>query len=151
MYPSTRSLIPSTKRYIQFGVVGASGVLVDMAVLFALADPLSLHWDLSLSKVLAAEAAILSNFTWNELWTFRDLAVGHTGCRARAERLGRFNLICAAGIGMNVLLLNLQVRGLGMSIYFANMAAILTVSLWNFGMNLKFGWPKPEATEEPES
>lgn len=54
--------------------------------------------------------------------------------------LARFNLSCLAGIGWSVLLLNLQVDGLGWDLYAANLAAIFLVSLWNFGLNLLFGW-----------
>ena len=131
------------KRFIQFGLVGASGVFVDMGILFVLADSLMLGWNLSLSKVLAAETAILNNFLWNELWTFRDLAAGQAGWHRRAGRLGRFNLICLVGIALNVLLFNAQVHLLHMNVYVANLIAILLVSIWNFWMNLTFGWGKP--------
>jgi dolichol-phosphate mannosyltransferase len=137
------------RRYIQFGIVGASGVIVDMAALFVFADPRALHWNLSLSKALAAEIAIFSNFTWNELWTFRDLAQADPTWPGRLTRLGKFNLICLAGIVLSVLLLNLQTRFFAMNMYVGNLAAIVIVSLWNFGMNQKFGWrkqPRPNSS-----
>jgi dolichol-phosphate mannosyltransferase len=112
-----------------------------MAVLFILADPWMLGLNLSLSKVLAAEIAIVGNFTLNELWTFRDLAVDNSWA-ARVLRFGKFNLICLAGIGLSVLLLNVQTRCFQINMYLANLLAILIVSLWNFGMNLRFGWNK---------
>lgn len=129
-------------RFMQFAFVGASGVVVDMAVLFLLADARTLHWDLSLAKIVAAETAMFNNFVWNEVWTFRDLATGDTGARSRVGRFVRFNLICAVGLALNVLLLNALVRGFGMNLYLANLVTIAVVSLWNFGMNLKFGWGK---------
>lgn len=128
------------KRYFRFGVVGASGIGVDMAALFVLADPRMLGLNLSLSKALAAEFAIIGNFIWNELWTFRDLAIGDSSWRGRATRFGKFNLICLAGIGFSVLLLTVQTRCLQMNMYLGNLVAILVVSVWNFGMNLKWGW-----------
>ena len=51
-------------------------------------------------------------------------------------------MICLAGIGWSVLLLNLQARLFQMNIYLANLIAIFLVSLWNFGFNPKFGWKK---------
>jgi len=69
-------------------------------------------------------------------------------------------LICLAGIGWSVLLLQAQVAGLGMNVYLANLISIVAVSVWNFGMNLKFGWNaasragesgRPRETEEPEA
>ncbi len=50
------------KRFVRFGVVGATGVVVDMGVLYFLADPRMLGWGLSVSKTLAAETAIINNF-----------------------------------------------------------------------------------------
>jgi dolichol-phosphate mannosyltransferase len=135
------------KRFIQFGLVGASGVFVDMGILFVLADPQMLGWGLSLSKALAAETAILNNFLWNDLWTFRDLAAGQAGWHLRVRRFGKFNLICLLGIALNVLLLNVQVHLLQMNVYVANLIAILLVSVWNFSMNLTFGWGKPAVPE----
>jgi dolichol-phosphate mannosyltransferase len=141
MRGASPSLVLVLKRYFRFGLVGASGIAVDMAALFVLADPRMLGLNLSLSKALAAEIAIFGNFTWNELWTFRDLAVDDSWS-ARTFRFGKFNLICLAGIGLSVLLLNLQTRYFQMNMYLGNLVAILIVSIWNFGMNLRFGWSK---------
>jgi putative flippase GtrA len=135
-------LVLMAKRYVIFGTVGASGIGVDMAALFVLADPRMLHMNLSLGKALAAEIAIFSNFIGNELWTFRDLALFDPSWRGRAIRLGKFNLICLAGIALSVLLLNLQTRFFEVNMYVGNLIAIVIVSLWNFGMNQKFGWKK---------
>jgi dolichol-phosphate mannosyltransferase len=44
----------STSRFLRFALVGASGVLVDMAVLFLLSDPRSLGLGLTRSKIVAA-------------------------------------------------------------------------------------------------
>lgn len=42
--------------------------------------------------------------------------------------------------GLSVLLLNVQVYWLNMNEYLANFISIVLVSLWNFFMNVKFGW-----------
>lgn len=130
--------VPVCRRYVRFCIVGGSGVLVDMVVLFLLASPMALGWNISLAKAVAAEAAILSNYTWNDLWTFR----GRSGRRWRSwlAGLGRFNLVCVAGIGWSVLLLNAGVYGLGSNLYAANGAAIVLVSLWNFLLSERYAW-----------
>jgi dolichol-phosphate mannosyltransferase len=99
-----------------------------------------LNWPLALSKTLAAETAIVNNFIWNDLWTFHDLSVQMTGWRDRARRFGAFNLVCLAGIALNIAFLTLQVRVLEMNVYVANFIAIFLVSVWNFTMNLRYGW-----------
>jgi len=39
-----------------------------------------------------------------------------------------------------VLLLNVQVYWLAINVYLANFISIVLVSLWNFFLNLRFGW-----------
>jgi len=128
------------KRYAKFCLVGGSGVLVDMGVIYLLASPSMFHWNISLSKVLAAEAAVFNNFVWNDLWTFRETRAAKGRSDHWIVRLIKFNLICVAGIGLSVLLLNVQVHWLGMNLYVANLIAIALVSVWNFFLNMRFAW-----------
>ena len=128
------------KKFIKFGFVGASGVVVDTAMLFLLSDPRMLGLNLSIGKALAAETAIVNNFFWNDLWTFRDISAQRIGRGARLGRFGRFNMICLAGVLISILVLDTQVHFLHFNIYVANLIAIVIASLWNFWMNVKFGW-----------
>jgi dolichol-phosphate mannosyltransferase len=128
------------RRYAKFCVVGGTGLVVDMAIIYLLSSPFTLGWNLSLSKLIAAEVAIINNFVWNNIWTFRGLASSGNIGSERLARFGKFNLICVAGIGLSVLLLNVQVYWLKMNVYLANFISIVLVSVWNFVLNLKFGW-----------
>jgi dolichol-phosphate mannosyltransferase len=132
-------------RFPRFAAVGLTGVGVDMALLFLLSDPRALGWGLTQSKVLAAEAAIVNNFIWNDTWTFRDLAQKLGGGTSRLKRFGKFNLICAMGLALSVLLLAIQVDVLRMNRYLANAVAIALVTAWNFWMNKAFSWGIPQA------
>ncbi|MGO9988168.1 MAG: glycosyltransferase [Steroidobacteraceae bacterium] len=127
-------------RFVRFAVVGLSGVIVDMGLLFLLSDPTMLGWGLTRSKLIASEMAILNNFMWNDTWTFRDLSSHQRGLEARLRRLGKFQLICLAGVAINATLLNLQFNLLGMNRYLANAVAIAAVTGWNFWLNLKLSW-----------
>lgn len=130
------------KRYARFCIVGGTGVIVDMGLILLPASPSMLAWNLTASKVIAAEAAILNNFVWNDLWTFRGLALSRNAWFQRLARLGKFNLICVTGIAVSMLLLNVQVYWLHLNVYLANLLAIVLVSVWNFFMNLRFGWER---------
>lgn len=132
------------KRYLQFCLVGFSGMAVDMGFLFLLSSPRTLAWDLTLSKIIAAEFAIMNNFLWNDLWTFRAATQEPKTARSRISRLVNFNLICLAGIGFSVALLDIQVYWLHVNPYVANFLAIVIVSLWNFVMSMKFGWGRSD-------
>jgi len=130
----------STRRFLRFALVGASGVLVDMAVLFLLSDPRSLGLGLTRSKIVAAELAIVNNFLWNDAWTFRDLIGEQRGLRHKLRRLLKFNAVCGGGLLLNVLLLNVQFNLLHMNRYAANLIAIGAVTVWNYWLNLKLNW-----------
>jgi putative flippase GtrA len=64
-------------RYIKFGIVGASGTIVNMLILFLgqeylfqfIEDPRSRLYP---ALGLAIAIATLNNFTWNRLWTWAD-------------------------------------------------------------------------------
>jgi dolichol-phosphate mannosyltransferase len=130
-------------RFMRFGAVGLSGVVVDMAILYLLhssASPLGLAWGLTRSKIIASELAIVNNFLWNDVWTFRDLAVGQRSLETRFKRFLKFNLICLMGLILNVFLLNLLFNLFGLSPYVANLIAIAAVTCWNFWINLKLNW-----------
>ena len=135
-----RKLQLPVSRFIRFGIVGLSGVFIDMAVLFLLSDPTMVGWNLTRSKILAAETAIINNFVWNDLWTFRDFSKRQRGGKATLRRFLKFNLICLVGLTINVLLLNLLFNVFGINRYFANLIAIGLVTIWNFWINLKFSW-----------
>lgn len=56
-------------RFIKFGIVGGTGFLVNYLGLELLKIAgLSTYW----STLLATELAIISNFTFNNIWTFKD-------------------------------------------------------------------------------
>jgi len=138
-------------RFARFAVVGLSGVLVDMGLLFVLSDPWMLGWGLTRSKLIAAELAIVNNFLWNDAWTFRDLAAGQHGLQRKLQRLVKFNTICAMGLVINVVLLNVQFNYLGMNRYAANAVAIAVVTAWNFWLNLKLSWRTSNAADDAKA
>jgi dolichol-phosphate mannosyltransferase len=130
----------SSARFLRFALVGASGVVVDMAFLFLLSDPRALGLGLTRSKALAAELAIINNFMWNDAWTFRDLVGGQRGLGHKLRRLLKFNLVCGFGLLLNVVLLNIQFNLLHMNRYVANLVAIAVVTAWNYWLNLRLNW-----------
>lgn len=127
-------------RFLRFGLVGLSGVFVDMTVLYLLSDPSTLALPLTRSKIIAGEIAILNNFFWNDAWTFADVSSGQNEWRQRLKRFGKFNIICLAGLVLNVLILNLVFNFIIPNRYIANLIAIAIATVWNFWVNLKLSW-----------
>ena len=137
------------KRFIRFGIVGFSGVFVDMIMLYLLSDPSTLGWGLTRSKIIASEVAIINNFLWNDAWTFADFSSQQKGWGKRFKRFLKFNVVCLAGLILNVLLLNfffnLVFENVPYGRYIANFIAIAAVTFWNFWFNLKLSWRVTDA------
>jgi dolichol-phosphate mannosyltransferase len=131
--------LPQSKLF-RFCVVGASGVIVDMSILFVLSDPTMLGFGLTRSKIVAAELAIVNNFSWNDVWTFGDASKAEPGLKAKFRRFLGYNAICLAGVALNVVLLNLLFNFAGMNRYLANAIAIVAVTAWNYGLNKRLNW-----------
>ncbi len=130
------------ERFVRYGLVGFSGVFVDMGLLYLLIDRAGLG--IILSKIIAAEFAIINNFLWNDSWTFADVTQRQKGWKARFRRLLKFNVICLLGLILDVVLLKLFYHFIFADhlkyVYFANLIAIGLVAIWNFWINLKLSW-----------
>jgi dolichol-phosphate mannosyltransferase len=138
-----------TSAFFKFCAVGASGLLIDMGLLYLLSDPHSLGLGLTRSKIIAAEAALGWNFLLNELWTFRAASAEQPSAAARARRFLAFNAICTAGLLLNLVILNLLFNYAGMNRYVANALAIVVTSGWNYALNRRLNWtPMRVAAEE---
>ena len=91
----------------KFGVVGATGYVVNLAVFAVLAEALGVHH--ILSAVGAFCVAVTNNFLWNRRWTFRATE-GHPGFQA-----ARFLTVSVLALGVNLILLYLLVDVAGAS------------------------------------
>lgn len=128
--PLLRLIPPEMARFIRFGLVGGSGVAINMLVLFLLHDELGLG--LTRSSVVATALAILNNFLWNNFWTF-----GATGIQSR--RVAQFIAISLVGMAINVIILNLLVAA-GAHYAVGNLVGILVATAWNFYANTRWTW-----------
>lgn len=127
-----------SKRFLSYGFVGLSGVIVNMAVLAVLRE--GLNMDLTWSAVIGVELAVVNNFLWNDVWTFRDISRRQSGWYVRIKRFFRFNTISLSGLVLNVATIHLLVNVTAVSEYLAAFVAIGLVTVWNFILNVKFSW-----------
>jgi len=124
------------KRVFMFGIVGLTGIVVNMGVLWYLREFVSL--DLLLAGFIATELSILNNFLWNDLWTFRS-AKGRK-YSSRWHRLVTFNLVSVGGVVINLSLLYILSTQFGMYYLVSNMIGILVAFAWTFMVNRRFTW-----------
>ena len=88
---------------LRFGIVGGSGYVVNLVVFAVLSGAVDLHH--IPAAIGAFCVAVINNFWWNRHWTF-DAREGHAGFQA-----ARFFTVSLAGLGVNLVLLELFVSG----------------------------------------
>jgi len=133
-------------RVIRFAAVGISGVVVNYTILIALVELVGLNRLIAVA--LANEIAILSNFFFNNLWTFRD-AGRDIPFPLRALR---YNLLGLGGLLVSVTVLGVLSYGLGMEYLLANAFAIGCAMSWNYLSNARWTWSlntAPKMTPQP--
>lgn len=123
-------------RFIKFGAVGASGTVINMAVLYAAQEFLltginDFHSRLNYSIALAITCATVSNFYWNRRLTWRD--------RKHAAHYSTpflfFKYVMAAGLA--IVIQSLLTKWLALYLHYlvANLVAIVLSSVCNFVVN----------------
>lgn len=61
-------------RFVKFGMVGGSGVVVNVGLLHAFTAFAKM--DYRIASILAIECAVVNNFLWNYFWTWKDRKTG---------------------------------------------------------------------------
>lgn len=136
----------SIQRPAKFALVGAIGIVVQLAVLEALT---ALGCQYMWATGLAVEAAVLHNFMWHQRFTWSDR--GGARLPGTAVRLLRFHLSNGAiSILGNLLLMRWLVGQMGMRVLAANLVTIAACSVGNFFASDRwvFLLPVPEGAKE---
>ena len=120
----------------QFGIVGASGYLVNLAVFAVLNGPANIHY--IAAAILAFCVAVTSNFWWNRHWTFR---AGAGRADVQAPRFFAVSVV-AFLFALGVLELLVSVVGVAelpaqaISIVAATPLNFLGNKMWSFAIEL---------------
>ncbi len=122
------------ERFLKFATVGVIGMVVDFAILNLM--HLVFHLPLAVSNAISFSTAVVSNFTWNRLWTFPE-----SRQRPLMRQLGQFAIVNIVGLAINTAIL------LGLDKVFqvfipepwsynlAKVFAIGVVLFWNYFVN----------------
>ena len=125
-------------RLIRFGLVGLSGVFVDMPIFWALTSVVHLR---DLIAILPAyAAATLWNFTLNDIWTFRDRR--EKTRRSALIRLGKYALVGLLPLAYRLATYWPLTRVSDVQKMVAYAIAIVVGMAWNFGVNFLWTWRK---------
>jgi dolichol-phosphate mannosyltransferase len=109
---------------VRFGLVGASGYVLNLAVYALCVHPLGI--DYRVSATIAFLAAVSNNFWWNRHWTFKATA-GNAKFQA-----ARFLVVSLAAFGLGLLLLQFLVAVAGLPKVPAQAVAVLVAMPANF-------------------
>lgn len=140
-------------RFIKFGVVGASGTVVNLVVLYLAQEFLfswivDFHSRLNYSIALAITVATISNFYWNRRLTWRDRK--HEVHHSALFLFSKY--VMAAGLAIVLQSLLTKWLALYMHYLLANVLAIVLSSVCNFVANDRMTFRRRRAKiVEPDS
>jgi putative flippase GtrA len=119
-------------RWVKFSVVGGAGLAVQLVVLWVCT-----RWagiGPTIATVIAVETALLHNFVWHEVWTWRQVSAG-SGAAGRWTRLWRFHAATGSiSIASNVVLTMWFKNALAIPLLAANVMAVAVTAILNFAV-----------------
>lgn len=123
-----------TEGAARFAVVGASGILVNQAVLMLATELAGIHY--LASAVIATQASTTWNFLWVDRWAFS----GRRTRRGPIERLAGFLLLNNSTLLARVPILWLLTEGLGVHYAVSNVLSLAALWLLRFLISDAFIW-----------
>jgi len=123
-------------RMIKFALIGLSGVFVNLGLLWLLTEKAGIYY--LLSAIFSIEASIISNFVFNDLWTFRDRK--RRGGKRWMERMIKFNIISLPSFPMQIVVMGVLKEIFGVYYMLAALVGIIVVFIWNFVANSLWTW-----------
>jgi len=118
-----------------FMLVGISGIFLNTTMLWALTG---YGMSLLVAGVVATEFAIISNYCFNEIWTFRRLVINDNSV---IRRFVIFNAVSVFGLVISVGIM-IILTSLGMYYLYANLVGIFVAFIWNYLVNRSITWGK---------
>ena len=114
-------------KFIKFGVVGFSGMLVDFGITYLFKEVFKVQK--FVANAIGFLTAASSNYLFNRIWTFQsdnpDVAM----------EFGKFFFVALIGLGINSLVLWVLNTKFKLNFYFAKLLAIIVTTFWNFIAN----------------
>lgn len=117
-------------KFLKFGIVGVSGVVVDFGTTWLLKEKLRLNQYVANSTGFLC--AVVSNYVLNRIWTF------HSQDNAVGVQFAKFFVVALIGLAMNNALIYFFNERQKLPFYFSKAIATAIVTFWNFGANYLF-------------
>jgi len=117
-------------KFMKFGAVGASGVLVDFGFTYLCKEKIKMQK--YVANAIGFTLAASSNYFLNRWWTF------HSNNPELALEYSKFLFFSLIGLGMNTAVIWFLVSKYNRNFYISKLFAIGVVTVWNFFVNLMF-------------
>jgi putative flippase GtrA len=112
-------------KFLKFGIVGLTGMVIDFSITFLLKEKLKVHRYIASSTGFISAATF--NYVLNRIWTF------HSSDPEILIQYGKFIIISVIGLGINNLFIYLFEKKL--PFYVSKLFAIGVTMIWNFLAN----------------
>lgn len=134
---SARSSSPRVKKVIKFLLVGGLGFIINTIVLELF---VFVGFHPSIGSAVGAECAIISNFLFNNSWTFRDRKIAES---ARLSKFLQFNGTSLGAIAIQAGIVLFGTHWYGVQTYrYFYLFGVLTSLSWNYYMYSRVIWKK---------
>ncbi|MDQ3394794.1 MAG: GtrA family protein [Bacteroidota bacterium] len=114
-------------KLIRFGLVGATGLVVDFGLTFFFKEKAKINK--YLANAIGFSVAASTNFYINKIWTFEDKS------NLIVSQFFMFFFIALVGLGINQAILYVLHHHFKHNFYISKLGATVIVFLWNFIMN----------------
>lgn len=131
--------LKDSQRLIKFGVVGFLGFIINFVLLRVFRG---MGFSEVLTWLLATEAAIISNFTFNNIWTFKDQKI--SGLSSVARKFVEFNVTSAGALVIQSIAGPIGVSIVGAKYDFLVLAFVVAFMVlpYNYFMYSRVIWKK---------
>ncbi|MFH5181269.1 glycosyltransferase [Paenibacillus sp. TAB 01] len=133
-------------RFWMFALVGLSGAIVNSAAYVLLVERgAGVNWSFAIATLLA----IVNNFVWNSLYTWRHRQPGRTSgsFMDAAKRFLRFSAVSLAGLALAEAGVYIFHGLAGVHYFISGVLGIVISSFWNFVINDRWTFKKSAAEE----
>jgi dolichol-phosphate mannosyltransferase len=132
------------RRFLRFGLVGASGTAVNLTLFWGFTTLSRMHF--LAAGPLAFELSFVSNYALHNAWTFGDRRSPFL-----SSTLLKSQIVAGGGLLINLAALYVFVSVLGLPSMLGNLSGVGLATAWNFCLSSCWTWrsASPQATQSP--
>ncbi|MFC1647737.1 GtrA family protein [Patescibacteria group bacterium] len=127
------------KLFIKYSIVGASGTIVDLTILYLLVE--YAHINVFIAATISFIIAVFNNFTLNKFWTFQDNSQKYT------RQFLKFFMVSLVGLLLTLSFMYFFISVVGIWYMLAKIFTTFIVLIWNFTVNKYWTFKLPVQRE----